>query len=122
MFFGQAENFFCCNIAGENHGAIIRRVIGAVIVAEVLFCPGLDVRRPADDRKLIRVCDKRGRGHLFVEFEEVVVVDARATLGEDHFTLCSDSLCVDLQVLKPVCLYLENHVQRRARKPVLIHR
>ena len=76
IFFGQLENLFCRYVAGYDDGAVVRRVVRAVVVNEILLCPRLNVGRPADDGELIGVCNIRRRLHLFAELPEVVVVDA----------------------------------------------
>ena len=64
--------------------------------------------------------DIGGGANLFHQPADIVVVDGRAAFRGDDAAFVFDGLRVELEILQPFRLDLENGLERRARKPVLV--
>ena len=117
---GQRVDFLGRDVAGEDHHAVVGRVVRAVERLEILGRPVLHIRRPAEDRELIRMRDVGGGHHLLVEQTVIVVVDARSALRVDDTALGLHDVRIDDEVLEPVTLQPEYRSDRGLREPVLI--
>ena len=62
------------------------------------------------------------RPQLLVEHAAIFVVHAEAPLGGDDFALGLNFLGIEAQIPNAIGFDVENQRQRRARKPILIHR
>ena len=118
---GEREDLLGLDGTDHEHHRVVRRVELLVERLQVLHLPALDVRRPADDRDLVRVRDERGRLHLLDERAEVVVVHRRAPLRVHDAALALDHLRVEVEVAHAVGLEVEDEPGGARGEPVLVH-
>ena len=117
----QREHFFRCHIPGNHHGGVARRISHLKVMLQILHRPVFDVAHPSHHRPLIRMRDKRRCPKLFVQHPLVLSVHAASPLARHHPAFTFNFLRIEAQIANPIPLDIKYQLQRRTRKPVLIH-